>query len=122
MDKIFILEDSNDRIKFFKKVLYNYDLFIYDNVKDACSFLEKNDDFEYMFLDHDLDGKIFVSSLQDNTGYQLAKWLANNKKNVKKIIVHSLNIVGSKNIVELLKKYYNVQYIPYFQLKSIISK
>lgn len=100
--KVLILEDNKERIKLFKKAFKASDYcFIVDSVKQAKKVYEENTPFDIIFLDHDLDNRQYVSSLEENTGYQFAKYLAE-KKAIGRIIVHSLNVVGARNICNLL--------------------
>lgn len=99
--KILILEDSQERIKQFQKKLSKDDVYFFDSVfeaKEAYNFLGP---FDVIFLDHDLDGAIFVDSNDENTGYQFAKFLAE-KETEAQIIVHSMNSVGAQNIKRVL--------------------
>jgi CheY-like chemotaxis protein len=103
--KIFILEDRNRRIKWFKKVFSSENsLFFADNVEDAKKILLENSEFDILFLDHDLDQKIFVCPNESNTGYQLARLLVENKISFVSIIIHSMNIFGSCRMFDVLKK------------------
>ncbi len=109
MKRIFILEDMVIRQEAFKKTYEGYDLVIIDNAKDAIDFLSKDLNFDIMFLDHDLGNRIFVKSEDENTGYQVAKFLQN--KDFKgTIVIHSMNYGGAKNMLSLLP---NAQYIPF---------
>ena len=61
-----------------------------------------------MFLDHDLDQRDSISSDEVNTGYKFAKELINYysaKERLHKpvVYVHSLNPVGSENMMNILK-------------------
>jgi len=48
-------------------------------------------------------------SFKEKTGYECAKWLVNycldNKKLLPTFMVHSMNPVGKKNIIDLLENY-----------------
>jgi hypothetical protein len=48
-----------------------------------------------LFLDHDLDQKIFVNSNEQNTGYQLTKFIVENKISFGFAYIHSMNQYGS---------------------------
>jgi hypothetical protein len=116
--KILILEDNIERIEKFKLLFKNQEVFIYDNVKDAfhiCCFI----DFDVMFLDHDLGGKIWVDSNEENTGYQFIKWIVNEKKNKNSLIyIHSMNPIGANNMLNyLLDNEYDGIWIPFNLLK-----
>ena len=113
--KIFILEDSKERIKWFKDVFSSENsLFFADNVIDAKRILTEESNFYALFLDHDLDNRIFVDSNEENTGYQLARFLVENKISFMSIIIHSMNIFGSHRMFDVLKKISeNVYRVPF---------
>jgi CheY-like chemotaxis protein len=120
--KILILEDNTERIRVFKSVLGEHELFIFDKVKEAKSFIEKNE-VEILLLDHDLDDKIMVNSNDENTGYQFAKFIKQSGKKFDQIIIHSLNPVGSVMMEEELKDCANeVKRIPFVFLKDMLRK
>ena len=95
--KVLILEDDHNRIQTFQKKLKDYDLYFYDSVEDAKEAFDMLGPWEAIFIDHDLDDKVFVSSNEENTGYQFAKYIAD-KELPDTIICHSMNPVGAQNI------------------------
>jgi CheY-like chemotaxis protein len=100
--KILILEDSYERIILFKKYFgRKHTLYFYDQVEDAKKALETLGPFEVIFLDHDLDGRIYVDSEELNTGYQLAKYLAE-KDTEADIYIHTMNSIGAAKMQEKL--------------------
>ena len=99
---IFILEDDENRMKKFRGKLIGHVIFHADNVKDAKAILSK-EKVDVIFLDHDLDNRVYVDSNEPNTGYQLAKWIFENNIQYKRVIVHTLNEVGRKNIKLVLQ-------------------
>lgn len=108
---IFILEDSWERVAIFQSELSYHNLFISDSVEEAIKILEENPPMDFIFLDHDLGGKILVESNKPNTGYQLAKWLKEHpEKTTGIIIIHSMNIVGAKNMMGVLEDSYFISY------------
>ena len=102
--KILILEDSPERIKTFKRKLMNHDTYFFDNVEEAKKALKLLGPFDIVFLDHDLDDRVFVNSNDANTGYQLAKYIAENNINIPDVIIHTMNPVGAENIKSVLPK------------------
>lgn len=101
--KVLILEDSVARIETFKRKLANeYDLYFFDQVRDAIEALSLMGPFDIVFLDHDLDDKIYVNSEEPNTGYQLAKYISDNKLEFTQVIIHSMNAVGSARMKDIL--------------------
>jgi CheY-like chemotaxis protein len=114
--KILILEDAQPRIDVFKKKFKNDDVYFFDNVSEAIEAVELLGPFDIFFLDHDLDGMIYVESDSENTGYQFAKYLAY-KKIEGQIIIHSMNLVGAKNMKSLLTQ---AEVVPFPKLVKII--
>lgn len=116
--RIFILEDSDERIKFFKKQLLGENLFIAKTVEKGKIELSKHEHWDMIFLDHDLDGAIFIDSNKPNTGYQLAKYIKKNNT-YSNIILHTMNPNGSKNMKAILK---NAKIIPFSILLEGINE
>jgi len=116
--KILLLEDNQYRIDKFKELYINQELFIYNNVLDAHHACVCND-FQVMFLDHDLDNRIWVNSQEENTGYQFVKFLVNNKLQKNSLIyIHSMNPIGANKMLNYLKDNgYDGIWIPFHQLK-----
>ena len=116
MSRIFILEDNSYRISRFKRAFFKDEVFIFDNVKEAKAFLDGND-VDILFLDHDLDDRVYVDSEEENTGYQLAKYINESGKKYKQAIIHSLNTVGAANIYNKLKgSVEDIEIIPFYLL------
>ena len=87
---VLVLEDDPAREKFFRSALRNIDVTFVSTVEDAIDKL-KEVEFDWVFLDHDLDGQQMVES-GPGTGYSVAVWLARNRKRQpENIVVHSLN-------------------------------
>ena len=104
--KIFILEDSNERIKQFKKRFFKEELYIERDVKAAIKLFKGNYPFDVIFLDHDLGGEEMVDSNDNNTGYQFVKWMVENYKvDGTDIIVHSLNPQGADRMIFEMKEH-----------------
>ncbi len=109
--KIMILDDDNSRIEQFKRNLNNLpNCFIYaaNSSNQAIKLLEENPDFDYLYLDHDLDEGKQLSWSEDNNGYLVAEWMVKNLYgNPEKlsIIIHSFNLPRSLKMKNLLIKY-----------------
>jgi len=114
--KIFILEDNKERCEFFKKKLIGNLVTICDNVEDAKRILI-NEQFDVAFLDHDLGGLVYVNSNDQNTGYQLAKFIAEKNIQFKQIYIHSCNEYGRKNIRSVLPQAIEV---PFTELSRLL--
>jgi hypothetical protein len=78
-------------------------LFITEDV-DICIEKLKECTWDVLMLDHDLGGNVYVpSGGSEPTGYDVAKWLRLNPEyKPEKIILHSLNPIGRKNMLKEL--------------------
>lgn len=112
--KILILEDNQERIKLFKEWFKEHDLTICETAKECLSKLHIR--YDWIFLDHDLGGEIFVDSDEENTGYQVAKKIPDTINKDTDIIIHSLNYVGAMRMKNKLK---NVKYVPFGTWKGV---
>ena len=102
--KILVLEDDKNRIEQFKKKLKDHEVVYFTDVAPAIKYIEDYGITDVLFLDHDLDNKVFVPSNNENTGYQLAKFLVNGGYHCNQIIIHSMNGVGAVNMYNILKE------------------
>lgn len=83
------------------------------NFYDFC-FAIKNIKFDFIFLDHDLGNK------NDKNGIDCVKFLIENCKNKPSVICHSMNPVGNKNIINILKdNNFDCSSIPFMKLLSL---
>lgn len=94
------------------EIVRNYDEFIKiiieNGLPETISFDHDLADAHYEVNDH-LD-QDYYDIVEERTGYHCAKWLINycidNKKELPStIMIHSMNVVGSKNIESLFKSY-----------------
>jgi hypothetical protein len=113
VNKIFVLEDSIERIKEFQKYLAGKEVVYTDDVDIAIRELRKTK-FDLIFLDHDLDGKVFVDSTVEKTGYHVITCLAGSINEETEVIVHSLNPTGAANMIKAHP--FNVVHIPFHLL------
>lgn len=121
---ILILEDNPERIEFFNRWLNAFgdifgenELFITDQVEEAKELYSKHT-FNHIFLDHDLDGLVYVDSKENNTGYQFALFLAQ-QPGIKDtyITIHTMNPVGAQNMKSVLPW---ADYMPFNYLKDLV--
>lgn len=70
--------------------------------KEAIDALESTDEFDVVFLDHDLGGEVYCDSDREDTGMEVARWLAANSCSVKEVVVHTLNPGAAVRMVGLL--------------------
>jgi CheY-like chemotaxis protein len=112
---ILILEDNEERIKWFGKVYYNQTLHISKDIKFAMK-LAKQTEFDVIFLDHDLCEENLTSL---NNGYEFVKQLVESGLQKQAVIyIHSMNPTGANIMLNLLKSQcYEAQWIPFYLLK-----
>ncbi len=119
--KVLLLEDDNLRIKQFKAKLSNHEVDVAHTAEAACALLEVGQ-YSYIFLDHDLEEEHYNNDVQDETtGLHVAKYLAEHADKSKdaRIIIHSLNPVGSMRMHEVLESR-NAMRIPFpFLIKNM---
>lgn len=106
--KILILEDDEERMKFFYKKYDKENIDHACNSKDAIAALENNK-YDIIFLDHDLGGTQINYDPED-CGTLVAEYLAENPVD-SEIIIHSFNSVAANRMVRILHRM-NVKYIP----------
>jgi hypothetical protein len=116
--KLLILEDNLERINKFKLLFKNQDLYLCQSAqiaKDACLL----NNFNVLWLDHDLDGKQWEDSQKENTGYTFVKWLVDNELQKDALIyVHSMNPIGANKMLNYLKDNgYDGIWIPFHLIK-----
>jgi hypothetical protein len=81
----------------FRANLIGHNVKCVETVREVCTYLEA-EDWDALFLDHDLGGEIMCAS-GENTGYEVACWLAaHSDRKPKYIFLHSLNPTGRKNM------------------------
>ena len=102
MKKIFIWLDDERPIKpiWIKAAADDFYFGNFTNAIDLITWLKtKANEFDKIFIsfDHDLGGSL--------TGYDVAKYIVENKCNLTGFTVHSMNPVGAKKIFDLLKHY-----------------
>ena len=97
--RILILEDNQERIKQFMQKFISCVVMCVEDA-DECIALLKSREWDMLFLDHDLGGKVHVDSFSnEKTGYTVAKWLSKHPDWIPKhVFIHSLNSIGALNI------------------------
>jgi len=108
--KILFLDDMQTRHDSFSRKYVGHNITFVKTAKDAINILKRDLNWDLICLDHDLGNRIFVNSNDENTGYQVAKYLED-KNLTCKIIIHSCNPIGAKNMQRCLP---NAIYRPIF--------
>lgn len=112
--RILFLDDDRNRHSLFTNKLDNIgakDISLH-HAFDYNSFVElvSKNNYDMVFLDHDLSYEAVMcdpNNIEEKTGTDVAKWICENKKpnELNEIVIHSLNPVGSKNMVSILFEY-----------------
>lgn len=108
--RFLVLEDDPERIKSFKERFSEINQDhpnIADFVETAKNCIDKLQENEYdiVFLDHDLGGEVFVSISNENTGSAVARWIKENGEKIPvktSFIIHSFNPTGAENMEKLI--------------------
>lgn len=116
---IFVLEDSEDRIKAFTRAFLPGKFFLAKSMKEAIPIIEKSwEQIDELYLDFDL------GDLDNETGLEFVKFLTEFMKDRPhdnwKIIIHSCNPWGAKSMAyELKDKGFDCEVTPYYSLKGV---
>ncbi len=125
--EIFVLDDDERRHRWFRKRFKGDIIEIAENPDEAKELLQIGK-YDAIFLDHDLLPHHYKSNEHDdfhNTGYEIAKWLAETKEiqPAAMIIVHTRNADGGLRMVEKLREAKRqVEYVPFPMLDAKIGK
>jgi CheY-like chemotaxis protein len=101
--RVLVLEDDRNRMRIFRQNFIGHILEIVTNAKPCIEKLQNEGPWDCIFLDHDLNGQIYVPSGPD-TGWEVAQWLKDNPDKKPEIIrIHSMNDKGGvAKMLELL--------------------
>lgn len=117
---IFILEDNPKRMVKFHRATIGHLVHHADNVEDAARLVALYK-YDILFLDHDLGGEQFVDSSEDNTGYQLAKFITSSTQNrYTPCVIHSCNPDGAKNMAHAIPHAVRMPFVS-MDIKSVVD-
>ena len=110
--RIFFLDDSDERVKKFRKNSIGHAVDYAETAEQAIEMLKKNV-YDVIYLDHDLAPEHYNGSFTTaKTGYDVAKKLAKYEHLYGAIVfAHTLNHSGALNIKSVLKNDFEV-YLP----------
>ena len=88
---------------------------IVNTSKECIEALEAaTEPWDIVFLDHDLGGEVYCDSWREDTGAEVARWMAAHKPAVGVVVLHTFNDCGKRNMVfPLVQAGYTVEYIPF---------
>jgi hypothetical protein len=98
---IFILEDDDNRIKWFKTNFNFAELTIAKTFKNAIELYIGT--YDLLLLDHDLGLRQYVDIKDEETGSNFCSWLnVTHWEDELNVIVHSMNKFGAEHMIDLL--------------------
>lgn len=104
--RILLVEDNLDRVEWFHNTFSKDSFCTTENPIFAIEFLKMHDDFDIIFLDHDLLPEHYEkdTNCDQTTGLCVAKWIARNPMNnpLANITIHSRNWNGVGRMVSEL--------------------
>lgn len=109
--KVLFLDDNQERISTFKAACPAAD--IVTTAEECISRLSK-EKYDIVFLDHDLGGKVFQNSGDEDCGMQVVKYLVASYlaaiPPVEDVVIHTFNPAGAETMVSALQSchYYTV--------------
>jgi CheY-like chemotaxis protein len=120
--RILLVEDDEARCAWFREQLGGGLLDVTCDVRVAVRWLAERD-YRALLLDHDLIDEHYFSDEPDDgrTGYAVARWLAEHPTAQRDalIVIHSLNYVGARRMVEVLRAAgREAEHIPFHHLQS----
>jgi CheY-like chemotaxis protein len=123
--KILILEDDPNRIKTFKaKLGIQHKLTCIDTAEAAIEYL-RMEEFDVVFLDHDLGGEQMVDTADENTGSEVVRWLTQTEKGNRHVyvtfVIHSLNTPAAESMENTLKYHFNKDNVHRINFISLVT-
>jgi hypothetical protein len=104
--RILFLDDRSKRIHSALRKFSTCDLTIVATVVECLQFLA-NEEWDVVFLDHDLGGQEFCDPGSNTCGMQVVRYLERNswpaEKERPKIVIHSSNIFAAASMEKRLK-------------------
>lgn len=112
--KIYVLEDSQERLNWFRKAFVGHELYWTSDAEQACIDVLENT-YDFIFIDRDL-GK-------EKTGEYFTSFFRSLNKIIdSKIIIHSMNAPAQKRMKEDLSHCQDVEIIPFSTLMSKVEE
>ncbi len=111
-ESILILEDNQDRIVKFR-AMYPESIIVQEAHRAIECLSQDKTVWNWVSLDHDLKGELFVDSNRSDCGMEVVRWIVKNRPSVYKITIHSRNRHGSRIMYDTLKGLYTVERKPF---------
>ena len=123
--RVFILEDDPDRIMLLREAAFNHDAVFTESCLGPNGAIEvyaresAKAPFDLLLLDHDLGGRTFVDSNEEDTGAAFVRRLPDGGPTtipyLPDVVIHSYNADGAKNMLATLREkgYRRSIYVPF---------
>ena len=119
--RVFILEDDPNRIMVLREAAFTHDVVFTESCLGPNGAIEvyaresAKAPFDLLLLDHDLGGRMFVDSNEEDTGAAFVRRLPDAPENPPDVVIHSYNADGAQNMLATLreKQYRRSIYIPF---------
>lgn len=111
MKTILFLDDCPNRCRSFRS---NFPSATIVNDAKSCIAELKKQDWDEVFLDHDLGGTTYQDANDKNSGSEVVRWIVEWKPTVGLFVCHSLNSPARVNMITTLRNSgYDVANIPF---------
>lgn len=109
---ILFLDDDNERIRQFRGKIPG--AVVVKTAEQAIKALAKEDIWNIVFLDHDLEGETYVDSNRADCGMEVVRWIIKEDAHIRNIIVHTQNPPAGEEMTRLLKDaLFTTTYVPF---------
>ena len=117
---ILFLDDNKERTHLFARFFPN--ALTCEHAEEMNRLINENPN-SIVFLDHDLDGRVYVDSSEINTGSEVVRFIVKNNPKIKTIVIHTMNDkVNSKMKSDLLSSGYNAMNLGFEFIKIILNR
>jgi CheY-like chemotaxis protein len=114
MDVLF-LDDSPERAKHFRSIVPSA---VFVTTAEECIAELGKRQWDYVFLDHDLGGEVYVDTAEKNTGSEVVRWIGKHRPQIGQIVVHSCNYDAAMYmVIDLIAAGYEAWAIPWPNLR-----
>lgn len=104
--KVLFLDDRQKRIAVAEERHKDDDLTVVRTAEETISELSKEQRWDLVCLDHDLNGESFVNSKRSDCGMEVVRWMTKYdgplNRIAKKVIIHSSNLGAAMTMYSAL--------------------
>lgn len=116
---VLFLDDSERRVQvatdFFERKVEGVVLCVAGNAHVAIEYLRLAEEpWDLVMLDHDLGGKVYQDSKEENCGMEVVRYIERTRPEIKQIVVHSWNAPAGRRMQQRLQRAgYDTAYQPF---------